>query len=124
MISRKLALAVACAASLGGLNASAQDTSPPVLLDELSLSLTAAFESEYIYRGSELGDESFQPSIEAGVPLAAGNLYAGVWSSQDISGTPSNEVDLYAGYTVDITDILSVDGGFTYYWYPENISQH
>lgn len=119
MISRKIAIAAACTASFGALDAVAQDSSPAVLLDEMSLSLTAAFESEYVFRGTELGDESFQPGIEAGVPLAVGDLYAGVWTSQDISGTPSNEIDIYAGYTVSLTDVLALDGGFTYYWYPD-----
>ncbi|MGE9290372.1 MAG: TorF family putative porin [Puniceicoccales bacterium] len=88
-------------------------------LENLSLSTILSFESKYIFRGEEQGKESFQPSLEAGHPLGPGDLYVGIWASQDISGDPSDEVDFYAGYSLPLTPIFAISGGFTYYWYPD-----
>ena len=95
---------------------SAQDD----FLEDLSLSTVLSFESRYIFRGEELGKESFQPSLEAGHPLGPGDLYGGVWASQDISGEPSDEVNFYAGYSLPLTPIFALSGGLTYYWFPDD----
>lgn len=115
---KKTIATIAMASVLGG-SVFAQD------LSELSVSGTFAFESEYVFRGSKLTDEAFQPSIEFGMPVYGGDFYVGLWTSMPIAdGFPSNqgnEVDPYFGYAYPVTDMFTVDGGFTYYWYPSSI---
>ncbi|MGF1448100.1 MAG: TorF family putative porin [Opitutales bacterium] len=112
-----IALAAAVAAS------SAQAQVPT--LEDLSISGSFVYESEYIFRGANLNGDSFQPQIEFGLPLYGGNLYAGIWTNLPISetistGDPGNEVDPYIGYAYPVTDIVTVDVGFTYFWFPED----
>ncbi len=111
-----IALASAVAAS------SAQAQVPT--LEDLSISGAFVYESEYIFRGANLNGDSFQPQIEFGLPLYGGNLYAGIWTNLPIAETGANsgfgnEVDPYIGYAYPVTDIVTVDVGFTYYWFPE-----
>jgi len=106
-------------------------------LSDLSISGTFDFETEYVYRASKLADQSFQPSVEFGYPVLGGDLYAGVWTNQPITpattaitvgGVPvgtaragiGNEIDFYAGYAYPVMDIVTIDVGATYYWYPES----
>lgn len=92
----------------------------PEWTEDLSLSAILSFESEYVFRGQKQGGESFQPSVEAGYPVGPGDLYAGIWASQDISGDPSDEVDFYGGYRLPLTPIFALSAGLTYYWYPDD----
>ncbi len=89
------------------------------MVENLALSTVLSFESEYIFRGQKMGGSSFQPSLEAGHPLGSGDLYLGVWASQDVSGDPLNEVNLYGGYHLPLTPIFSLRTGFIYYWFPD-----
>ncbi|MGF1451330.1 MAG: hypothetical protein ACFB21_04540 [Opitutales bacterium] len=98
-------------------------------LGDLSVSGTFAYESEYIFRGEQFAQHSFQPGVELAFPVVGGSLYGGVWANMPINdnedavaGNPAiygNEIDFYAGYAIDVTDIISLDAGFTYYWFPE-----
>tara|TARA_R100000027_G_scaffold48943_1_gene37522 strand:+ start:457 stop:1185 length:729 start_codon:yes stop_codon:yes gene_type:complete len=106
---------------------SAASLASPILLDaqdevlgNLSISANIGFESEYIFRGVKQGGESLQPSVDALHPLGSGDLYLGFWASQDLSGSPSDEVDFYAGYTFPLSPIFAISGGFTYYWFPDD----
>ena len=87
---------------------------------ELGMSATFAFESEYVFRGVQFADQSFQPAVD----LSYGDFYAGVWANEPIvDGVGfNNEIDFYTGYGFGITDWLSTDVGFTYYWFPEDIT--
>ncbi|MGF1485075.1 MAG: hypothetical protein ACFBZ8_12005 [Opitutales bacterium] len=112
---------IALASSMVGITAQAQVPS----LEDLSVSGSFVFESEYIFRGARLNSESFQPQVEFGLPLYKGNLYAGVWtnlpiSQNDSTGDIGNEVDPYIGFAMPVTDIITVDVGFTYFWFPED----
>ncbi len=103
--------AILAAAVAGASLASAQ---------ELSITTTVAWESEYIFRGVQLAEEYFAPSID----LKYGDFYAGIWSALPVDSTwrngqkLANEVDYYAGYSPAIDDKISLDFGFTYYTYP------
>ncbi len=86
----------------------------------VSFTLDNTIVSEYIFRGKELGDYSFQPSLEA----KYGDFYAGVWGNLSETYAPSgpgdykqNEFDVYAGYSLAINDTISLDAGLTYYHY-------
>ena len=85
---------------------------------DVSISTTFAFESEYVFRGVQLADESFQPSIE----VSYEGFYVGTWVSSPVVDPGAqflNEVDLYGGFGIDLSDDVSLDLGLTYYWYPE-----
>lgn len=104
------ALAVLSASVMGAMGVSAQDTAPSV-----GATLTFAYEDEYVFRGQKLGEESLQPAVE----ITYGGFVFGLWGSfpYDESATFTNEVDVYAGYSVDM-DGFSLSGGVTYYTYP------
>ena len=73
------------------------------------VSMTIGTVSDYVYRGSSLGNAGAYTSIDYG----AGGFYAGVWSADVGEGL---EVDGYFGYGADVGD-LSVSVGFTGYYY-------
>ena len=95
-----------------------------VSAEELSISSTVAWESEYIFRGTQFADEYFSPSID----VSYGGWYAGIWSALPVSsetdpGTgiaEETEVDYYGGYSFPAGEIMSGDVGFTYYTFPDS----
>ena len=82
---------------------------------ELSVSATVAWESEYVFRGVQLADEYYSPAID----ISYGDFYAGLWAALPVESKYGNEVDFYAGYGFGLTDVISADVGFTYYTYPD-----
>jgi uncharacterized protein (TIGR02001 family) len=98
-------------ALLAGLSLNAQD---------VSVSTTVGWESEYIFRGEKLGEDIQTAAID--VSYLGG--YVGLWSAFPAKGTSStkavgeNEIDLYAGYNQGIGEVIKVDVGLTYYMYP------
>lgn len=114
------------AVSLSGIFAAglyAQTTTEELLAD-ISVTTTFAYESEYIFRGFKLAQQSFQPSVEVGYMGG----YAGIWTNQPINATGDdddpmifeNEIDFYGGYAFEIPDSgFTVDVGATVYYYPE-----
>jgi uncharacterized protein (TIGR02001 family) len=70
--------------------------------------------SEYVFRGQEYGDLTYSPALSA----AWNNFYAGVigtMSENLILG--DYEIDTYVGGTHALTENLTLDGGFVYYYY-------
>lgn len=82
---------------------------------EYSISLDFPYVSDYVFRGLQFADDSIQPSIE----FAADDFYAGIWTSQPVTGSVANEFDFYMGYGFALSDTWSADVGATYYYYPE-----
>lgn len=80
-----------------------------------SVTVDFPYASKYVFRGLEVAEGSFQPSVK----VTSGNLYAGLWTNQPLTNNTDNEVDLYAGYTFKLNSTWSLDGGVTYYYYPE-----
>jgi uncharacterized protein (TIGR02001 family) len=80
--------------------------------NSVSFTLDNTIVSEYIFRGKELGDYTFQPSLEA----KYGDFYAGVWAALP-ENSANDEIDVYAGYSLAINETLSADAGLTYYHY-------
>ncbi len=83
-----------------------------------SVSTAFAYESEYVFRGVQFADHSFQP----GVDVAYGEFYFGTWVNAPIVDPNAmflNEVDFYGGIAFDLNDTFSLDFGLTYYWFPE-----
>ncbi len=113
---KKFIASLAIAGVAAGL--SAQDTGSSI--SDLSITGTFDFETEYVFRAKELQQQSFQPSVEFGFPVLGGDLYTGVWTAQPIKAGEANEIDFYAGYAYPVTDMFTLDVGFTYYWYPDS----
>ncbi|MDP0497129.1 MAG: TorF family putative porin [Verrucomicrobiota bacterium JB024] len=114
-------LAIVGAMSTSGLFAQTGDS-----IEDLSITTSFAYESQYVFRGVKLSYDSFQPSLEFGFPVVGGDLYAGIWTNLPITQKGpmgnNNEIDIYAGYAYPITDIVTLDAGFVYYWYPTDVN--
>lgn len=82
---------------------------------ELSISTTVAWESDYVFRGVGLAEEYFAPAID----ISYGDFYAGIWAALPVDSEFGNEVDYYAGYGFGLSETVSADVGFTYYTYPD-----
>jgi uncharacterized protein (TIGR02001 family) len=84
----------------------------------ISVVVTPAVVSQYMFRGARLSGPSFEPTVE----VDSGNLALGVWSNfplkDKVPGQSDPEIDPYGSYTMTITDSLSVAPGFTWYNYP------
>lgn len=86
--------------------------------DDLSLSTSIDYVTDYVFRGVSLADTAIQPGVEASI----GNFTAGAWFSTGVGDTSilaGDEVDLYASYSFGLTDTISADAGVTYYHYPQ-----
>lgn len=106
---KKIIASVALVAVLGTGGLAAQ---------ELSISTTFSYESEYLFRGVQQADDCLQPSIEVGYEGA----YLGLWASAPLKKEAwgeETELDVYLGYALDVTDMIRLDLGGTYYWYTE-----
>ncbi|MEM9502265.1 MAG: TorF family putative porin [Pseudomonadota bacterium] len=87
---------------------------------DLSFSANIAFTTEYRFRGVDLsgGDFAVQGGFDVG---HSSGLYVGTWASnldEDTVGFGSTELDLYGGWSGNLTDALSADVGVIYYVYP------
>ncbi|WP_432201025.1 TorF family putative porin [Erythrobacter sp. W53] len=87
----------------------------------VSVSANVTLASEYRFRGVDLSGGEL--AIQGGFDIShESGLYAGTWASnldEDTVGFGSTELDLYAGWSGDITEGLSVDMGLIYYLYPD-----
>lgn len=84
--------------------------------EDLSISSTFGWESDYVFRGVQLADDYFAPSVD----LSYGGLYTGVWAALPVDHVFDNEVDVYGGYGMSLNEMVSLDFGFTYYTYPNS----
>ncbi len=92
--------------------------SAPAAAQSLEVSTDVAFESRYVFRGIQLQEASVQPAIT----LSYGNFYGGAWFALPVGDDDvafGDELDLFAGYSAPLTQIISFDAGVTYYTYPD-----
>src|SRR5690606_22332390 len=86
-------------------------------MEDLSMSVTFGWESEYVFRGVQRADEIYAPSID----FSMGGAYAGVWAALPVDDDGvlggGHETDFYAGYGLALSDLVSLDLGVTYYTY-------
>lgn len=84
---------------------------------DLSISSDITYTSEYVFRGIELADESFQPTVE----LAYGDFYAGIWANLP-TAVAESEINYYGGLSFDVpgADFVTFDAGLTVYYIPDN----
>ncbi|HEX5644718.1 MAG TPA: TorF family putative porin [Erythrobacter sp.] len=85
----------------------------------ITLSANVALTSDYRFRGVSLS--SGDPAIQGGFDAAhSSGFYAGVWASS-ISGGPlygDMELDIYAGWSGNLSEAVTFDIGALYYLYP------
>ncbi|TIX51269.1 TorF family putative porin [Alteraurantiacibacter aquimixticola] len=86
----------------------------------IELSGNAAVVSEYRFRGVDLsgGDIAIQGGVDAALPAG---FYIGTWGSsldEDTVGYGHTELDIYGGWSTDISDTVSFDVGVLAYLYP------
>jgi Bacterial protein of unknown function (Gcw_chp). len=88
--------------------------------DEGTWSVTPAFASEYLFRGTRVAGAAFQPSLD----YSRGAFAAGLWSSAAFSdrgrGRADPEFDVYGTYSIsNDARTLDVVPGFWLYTYPD-----
>jgi len=86
--------------------------------DDISVSVSVDYVSEYVFRGVSFARGAVQPGIE----ISTGGFTAGVWSSAalgEASAAAGDEIDVYAGYSWDFSEIISADVGATIYHFPD-----
>ncbi len=87
--------------------------------EDYTLNLDLTFDTKYVFRGAQLADNVFYPSIEFGKD----DFYAGIWAAQPIEnrGAPerwADEIDFYLGQAWVIGEDTSFDVGAAYYYFP------
>ena len=96
---------------VGATSLNAQEAAPAV-----SMSANFGYETQYYFRGQQLANAIYT----GGVDLSYTDFYAGLWTANPAKKAQTNELDLYAGYGLSISDTVSADFGVTYYTYPDN----
>lgn len=97
--------------SIGAVALAAVLVSPLVgAAQEAEWTANAGFLSQYYYRGLLYNNSS----ASAGLDVAVSDFSAGTWAADLGEGS---EIDLYASYGVDLTDVVSVSLGGTGYFY-------
>ncbi|WP_026942572.1 TorF family putative porin [Hellea balneolensis] len=90
----------------------------PAQAGDISVSTSIDYVTDYVFRGVSLADTAIQPGVE----VSAGDFTVGAWFSTGVGDTSifaGDEVDLYASYSLPLSDSLSADVGITYYHYPQ-----
>lgn len=85
---------------------------------DVGVTATIDYTTDYVFRGVSLAESAIQPGVE----VSFGDAYVGAWVSTGIGDTSifsGDELDLYAGYGLSLSDDLSADVGVTYYHYPQ-----
>lgn len=98
---------------------------------DITLGITLDVVSQYFFRGIEQQDSGliFQPGAEIGIAVTDGvSAYIGVWESFHSVPTPGAptgpkswyEQDVFAGLTIDLTEIVALDLNYTGYFSPSD----
>lgn len=106
-----LAASTALIAALAPMSAQADES-------DISISTSIDYVTDYVFRGVSLADTAIQPGVE----MAIGSFSAGAWFSTGVGDTSiaaGDEVDLYVGYSMGLSDKVTLDLGGTYYHYPQ-----
>lgn len=85
----------------------------------ITISGEATVVSDYRFRGVSLSDKDFaiQGSITASHDSG---FYIGTWGSSLTNGAyGATEIDVFGGFSANLTDAVSADVGVTYYLYPD-----
>lgn len=85
---------------------------------DVSVSVSIDYVTEYVFRGVSFEDEAIQPGIELGF----GDFTIGTWASAGLGSdslADTDEIDFYAGYSWDLSDMVSASVGATWYHFPD-----
>ncbi|MEP3888978.1 MAG: TorF family putative porin [Hellea sp.] len=96
----------------------AATTAMPAYSQDVSVSTSIDYVTDYVFRGVSLADSAIQPGVE----VAVGDFTVGAWFSTGVGDTSilaGDEVDLYASYSFALSETISTDVGITYYHYPQ-----
>ena len=85
--------------------------------DDAEVTMSLGYESQYVFRGFALANDSMVASMEA----KFGDAHLGFWSNQPIVGNFDNEFDFYGGFGFEIAEGINLDLGGTLYYYPETV---
>lgn len=87
--------------------------------DDLGFTLSAGYDTDYIFRGVDLGPHLVWSGLDLAHEVAPGvEFQLGAWYADDFNNNGSgNELDLYTGFTYGAGPVdLSV--GYIYYYFP------
>lgn len=90
--------------------------------DAIKITGTVGLVSDYRFRGFTQNGEN--AAVQGGITLThTSGLYAGTWASTvDFGSLGHTEVDLFAGYSKEVSPGITLDGGLLYYLYPNKTS--
>ena len=94
----------------------AQDADAP---SAITISGNAAVTSDYRFRGLSFSDGDI--AVQGGIDVAhESGFYVGTWGSsiEDSATYGHTELDVYAGWSGEVTSGLTLDAGLLYYIYP------
>lgn len=84
----------------------------------LKLTLTPAYASQYMFRGTRLGGQSFQPTVAAAYGDASVGLWANFPLAKKVPGQSDPEFDFFGTWNFKLNDTATLVPGFTTYVYP------
>lgn len=85
----------------------------------ITVSGNAALTSDYRFRGLSFSDGDI--AVQGGIDVAHDSgFYIGTWGSsiEDSATFGHTEIDLYGGWSGEVTDGINLDVGLLYYFYP------
>lgn len=88
-------------------------------IDGVTVSGNVAVTTDYRFRGVSMSQGD--PAIQGGIDLTTDSgFYVGTWGSSIAGGGPYGEMelDLYAGWTGEVSEGVTFDIGLLYYMYP------
>lgn len=91
----------------------------PETENPISVSANVSLTSDYRFRGVGFSDGDI--AVQGGIDVAhESGFYVGTWASsiEDSETFGHTELDLYGGWSGELTDGISVDVGLLYYVYP------
>jgi len=91
---------------------------PTAFAQDVSVSTSIDYVTEYVFRGVSLEDNAIQPGVEVSV----GDFTMGAWASTGLgenSLADTDEIDFYVGYGLSLSDTVSASLGATLYHYPD-----
>lgn len=88
------------------------------LVDEIGAEISFGYDSVYMFRGVDYGDNLVWSDVSLSVPLSDSlELNLGAWYAS-LAEDHYSELDLSAGLTYNITDSLNIGVGYTWYYFP------
>ena len=89
------------------------------LFDSMGMTLSAGYDTDYIFRGYDLGHDYTWTALDLSIPLGDSlEASLGVWYTDAFNDSPGNEIDLYASLAQDF-GAFGVEIGYIHYAYPD-----